>query len=774
METFSAFSTSPGLSVPSMRQGSPFATGSTGGAINYDPNTFTNPPPTPGSAMSSQRLSNSLPPPSSQPPPLPPPLSQHSQLSPLGAPPGHRITPLPSGPGMMNATSPSMIAAAVQNAPMMFSTAAVPSASQIIRPGSANSSSTPNPASAMASTSVTPSAVAAGSGAFFGTYHLRSTVEMNAMDDKAMEALRRTLMVLQDIGDGGHLVNWADLIDPERPAESARTINATLSKPALQATRSEDCRTIASLLTTPRHLSILRYLDDEYKSQVRDLLLQDLLGQMEQMEQVPPASHTPMPHEAEMLAEMAALNLVRLNGVAATVDQLLAAPAKRRAGIALLGRVAEQQRGNEAFTKIIANSSIGNHLRGLYTEPGYEYDAIAITRLLYWSEAERSSARLLPVATLRQPAPVTALQYFGTRDELVTGQANGTVVLWGGPNSSGEVPTKGTLDMPYDCVPVAMSGPPLGNFLVVSGMPFPPNSPYAACVETRKHQRLAEGGSGLPTPSSASPTPVLRVLECSGDNGMWTNRDLITRPQGTILTAVAALPNSLICSAESAIESITGTPSSTAASALAAGGAGAGATSGAGVRHSINIYSGGTGRLEHSLNRVHAGYTTVLTACENSQFVILSGSRDATVKVWDIRRDGGSSADPALVAGAGGALPLHKLEPPHTDTVTTLYTAGDYVFSGALDGSLFMWDMRRMRSPVGSKVFASPVLGVTGLEGGRFATSTARGLFLLTRENMGVLDVVPNVAFTQIQSNKAGNTVFAAGREGVTMFSLEC
>jgi len=140
------------------------------------------------------------------------------------------------------------------------------------------------------------------------------------------------------------------------------------------------------------------------------------------------------------------------------------------------------------------------------------------------------------------------------------------------------------------------------------------------------------------------------------------------------------------------------------------------------------------------------------------------------VKLWDTRIN---RAAAAATAG-GGATPLFMLDTSAIkDTITCIYPFRSLIFTGALDGSMFIWDTRRMAAPVATRTFTSPVLDITTMERSQVAVATARGLFLVALEPMLAVDVLPNAAYTQLRSNEAGTALFAAGSKGISIFSLK-
>ncbi|ORC87957.1 uncharacterized protein TM35_000192010 [Trypanosoma theileri] len=582
-----------------------------------------------------------------------------------------------------------------------------------------------------------------------------------------LEELRNILRLLDDVSRGRHHVVWAELVDPRQPVESARKITAALVQ---HPASSGVIEAIAACITTPAHLAIVAALEAPFRVQVRDAVLQELLTAL-----TTSRNPGPMPVCSEMLAEMVRLNLVVLRGVATTLEKLLDSPDTRRAAIAVLGRLADQNRGDELFLQVVQNVE---PLVRRIKEPEYDYDCITIARLLGWSTAERTGAggttttaaapSLVPVKTLEQSCAVTSMAYFRQRDELVSATCDGSVVIWGSPNPiTGDVKPSVTIDLPQQCVPIAMDGPPRGNYLVIAGMPFPSGNLRAMMNEgingsdnnnssNNNNNNTTSNGSGSSKKrnilSSPAKGPVLRFLTCNESTGSWANGETITRKEHVTLTAVAALSNLVVCTAES-IPSERLTES--------------------GLQHDLLLLNGHTAQPLRRFEHVHDDYTTVLRVGEEGEHVLLSGSRDCVVKVWDTRSSssGGNRAalSTAVAAGTttttGGTAftPTHRLKHTHTDTITAILPHRKALLTASLDGSLLMWDTRRMTAPVWETHMTAPIIDVAPAEGANIVVSTARGLTLLSLESHRAQDIISNVVHTQLRSNADGTVIFAAG-----------
>ncbi|RNF26604.1 G-protein (beta)-like protein [Trypanosoma conorhini] len=575
------------------------------------------------------------------------------------------------------------------------------------------------------------------------TVHITTSTEVDLCDEKRIDDIRTTLRMLEDIRHGRHLINWKELVDPSQPVESAKKIGAALARPT---TVPSAVASVAECITTPAHLSIVALLDPPFMAKVRDAVLHDLLNALTMAHDL-----DPMPVCSEMLVEMAKLNLVVLRGVASTLEALLSDPGSRRAAIAALGKLADQKRGNEVFLGAMQNLE---PLVRMIEEPEYVYDRLTIARLLGW-DGPHKAASLVPVKRMEQPSTVTSMAYFRQRDELVSGRLDGTVTMWGGPQSStGDIKAAMTIDLPPQCVPVGMDGPPRGNYLVIAGMPFPAANLQALEGENGSmSSNLISNNGSTKRNSSATVAkgPLLRFLTCNESTGAWTNGETISRRENVTLTALAALGSLIVCTAESA-------PTDK--------------FSEFGLQHDLVLLNGHTSQPLRRFEKAHGDYITVIRAAEDGDRILFTGSRDSVVKVWDTRSGSNRANLTTTASVAAQGTPLHRLKGSHTDTITSILLHRNALLTASLDGSFLVWDARRMNEPMHELHLRDPILDLALLDSGYVVVSTARGLNLYSLDTRKTHDVVPNVAFTQLKANHDGSVLFAAGGGGVSIFAL--
>ena len=135
--------------------------------------------------------------------------------------------------------------------------------------------------------------------------------------------------------------------------------------------------------------------------------------------------------------------------------------------------------------------------------------------------------------------------------------------------------------------------------------------------------------------------------------------------------------------------------------------------------------------------QVFSGHTALVTALEVAPLtpqLLLSGSKDYTVRLWDRRvADGGG----LMVAGAAspGGAPLG-----HRDMITGIAIRDVSVLTGSMDGTVMQWDLRTLGGGPGASsqpvaawlVDGKPVIRVALCQGAPCgAAATTHGLFTL-------------------------------------------
>ena len=397
---------------------------------------------------------------------------------------------------------------------------------------------------------------------------------------------------------------------------------------------------------------------------------------------------------AGMLAELVNLQLVVLTGVASTLENLLQDPSTRKAACAVLGKLSMQAQNNAALR------AATKHLAAVVSsvdDPELEYDISYITRTMGWKQPRVTLNHVRSIETPHKGS-VISTAFFQQRDELVTGGSDGTVCVWGAP-SFGDVPSS-TFNLPQHSIPCSMDGAPRGNFLAVA----------VASLDSRAPQ-----------------VHLYPVVEL----GKYGAAHKVNRPIGSAITGVKCLSirNSAFCISE---RSAKGT-------------------------HNIIFYSNAGDAVVRDIPEAHSDYITCQATSIDNETMLLTGSRDGTVKLWDTRAPKPQASN----------LSYHK------SAVTSISTVRDVVATGSLDRKVALWDIRKLSAPTMEKKFCVPVLRVSCGVNATAVVSTTTTISVLTLDPLEVQDIQTNVCYHELRQNTETSVVFAAG-EGqlVDMYSL--
>lgn len=429
---------------------------------------------------------------------------------------------------------------------------------------------------------------------------------------------------------------------------------------------------------------------------------------------------------------------------------------------------------------------IAQRLRQLYvSKREYEVDIAVITRLWQCKEPSLFGSIGLETSGYLSSCPVTCMSYFGVRDELITGHMNGSVVLWGGPQvvrdkSHGGflclprpvIRPRGVVPLPLNCVPVAMAGQRIdGQYLAIASMPYKLRRPYrehckpstggqasgAIDVDSasrannprKSNANMAEGNAILSATqhnaSSGAGVGAIIVITCNENSIRWNKGEVIMRPAGVALTAITAFRNSIVAVGESMV-----TPAAAASAASAV------VTSSPHRLSFVDVMSGAGMR---QIPNAHDDYITVLNVLDESSYVLLSGGRDASVKLWDPR----SREDSPVVNTA-----LCTAAPTHDTTISAVCATGYKVLSTDLDGSMLIWDLRSMEAPQVRHELSYPIVDVALVSGKQAVAATSRGLISVSTETLEPLDMrYSDSGYAHVLPNSTGGLVFAANTRGL-------
>lgn len=437
---------------------------------------------------------------------------------------------------------------------------------------------------------------------------------------------------------------------------------------------------------------------------------------------------------------------------------------------------------------------IAQRLRAIYTEnPSYEVDVALVTRL--WDNAVPFLNATVPFETSfeKSQCPVTCMSYFGVRDELISGHMNGSVVLWGPPQmvrdtkagsflpqTRAVIRPRGIVPLPLDCIPVGMAGQRMdGQYLAIASMPYKSRKPYAAFCdappsgaaaagrigraetesgdrgETNAAQRrdgmagaAANGGGG-----GGAGVGAIIVITCNENSLRWNKGEVILRPPGVALTAITAFRNSIVAVGESVVK-----PTSRLVSAAAVAAAAVASSAATSSQNRLSFVDVAHGTVMRQIPKAHDDYITSLNVLEEGSYVLLSGGRDAAVKLWDPRsREDTPVVNTALCTDAMA----------HTSTISAICPTGYNIVTSAVDGSLLVWDLRSMAAPQVRHKLDSPVVDLALLDSKYAVAATSRGLITLALDTLDPLDMRYNEnGFLHVLPNSTGELVFAAETSG--------
>jgi hypothetical protein len=158
----------------------------------------------------------------------------------------------------------------------------------------------------------------------------------------------------------------------------------------------------------------------------------------------------------------------------------------------------------------------------------------------------------------------------------------------------------------------------------------------------------------------------------------------------------------------------------------------------------LGLYTA-TGTSDRSIANAHDDYITCLATSPDNDNLLFSGSRDSTVKCWDLR---GSTARATVMKGG------------HECTISSIAVARDVVLSAGLDGHVCLWDVRKLADPLGRLEFDAPILAAASTPKGIAVIATAHQTCAITLHPFRVADSVA-VAYRGIALLPNGDGMFA-------------
>ena len=417
-----------------------------------------------------------------------------------------------------------------------------------------------------------------------------------------------------------------------------------------------------------------------------------------------------------------------------------------KGAVAVLGLLAERlahpSPRRDAFLKAASGTNLQPLLqREAAADPRLDYEAAFIGRSLGWHLPGPRLRLLQRFPSQAHTKAIISTAYFSVTDDLVTGSYDGTVAVWGAPTYVAGGPAA-RLALPPGYVPAAIDAFTRGRIIAVACAPAGPAAPASAAAMIRLYQ----------CPDSDPHATSWRLVETI------ERRDANARAVITCLKRINLKTNAFV-TAEYGSSSGGGGNEKGGGGNNSSSSNSAAFSNGGVASHNLLCYNM-QGKVQRRINGAHTDFTTVLQPSADYGW-LWSGSRDTTVKAWD-SKDFSTNA------------PLHTLT-GHTDTITGVCTAGDYIVTSSLDGKVLLWDIRRLRRPVAERTFAAPVLKVAccGAQRPTIVASTTQSLSLLSFPTLAVEDVVANTSYTDLRPNHDGSVFFATGAEGCDMYESD-
>lgn len=465
------------------------------------------------------------------------------------------------------------------------------------------------------------------------------------------------------------------------------------------------------------YVSLLTRLQEPFVGRIREELIKMVLKHLTAKRAVD-CDRLEFFAYAETFAALVKVEFVRIDAAISTITTLLQKPETRCAAVTMLGKTIE------LCLHIILDKCDPGHLEelraalSLVTEKVFQYDVSYITENMSWTQLAphavvpvvpasspvdydngdnnissdnstspsppatadteddgtlttttttttttgRSTGVTRTIRTDRLPCrgffeghtgKIYAIAYDDEAESLVSSARDGTVISWDGV--SGRAAGGFTLPGVYAC---SMSYSPRSRSLYVCGVP-----------------RDAAGGAGAVQPA------FLRYTRTTSSSGSSSDSATGWRATGVLGADESGLPRVVSC-----------------VRTLGARGSGDMFATGESVVPdvgTVRVYDGAARALEDqrpvASYSEHRGFVTTLCTNRARPDMLVSGSQDGTVRVWDARA-------PASVLHV-----VAEQDPAARDRMVTGVDARDDVLvTGLFSGAVHLWDLRRMAAPVHS------------------------------------------------------------------------
>ena len=484
----------------------------------------------------------------------------------------------------------------------------------------------------------------------------------------------------------------SECIASGKPDVAMNEILRRLNQPAL----AEDCMdVVCSLVLSEQrieknesvlpYMTIISRLHEPFRGRLRDDLLGRILPQLSKSRPRDSARQALLPF-AECLAGLVKVECVNARSAVSAMIQLLRIEGTRCAAITCLGKLVEI-----AFNSVAdrCDGSLLEELRstlGDAQDDAFLYDIEYITEPFGWNQSTRFVNCSLLRSMSHHELPILALAYGGVQREIVvTSSGDGTIATW---DNQGQL---------------------VENVVLARH--------YASALELANRGRtLLVGGVGREGDVQAA---VVIYLE---ENGRWVEKGAV-EPQARVITCLRSIQQS------SSVTFCCGIHNG---------------------EHSYITYYDAS-RPTQALREYHdhSDIVTTLYTPSDRDFVMISGSRDTSILLYDLR-----APNPTVLAN-------------HYGTVTGLGMCGDYVISAGLDKRMLVHDIRSTHQGVLMRDLESPVLSLSVSQQGICALSTMTGVHLSALMSQGMMcrveGHVSSPRYNAVSWNSTGSILYAGG-----------
>lgn len=368
---------------------------------------------------------------------------------------------------------------------------------------------------------------------------------------------------------------------------------------------------------------------------------------------------------AETLAAMTKADLLKVRNIVVTIVKMIHLETTRTAGMTCLGKLVEISYAALRKCDVAALDAVRAAVSSAQQDDTFLYDVEYIMEAFGWTQNK-------PMLTMLRTGshhthPILAIAYTGSatagyREAVVSSSVDGTIGTW---DRSGALTENIVLSRHY-----------------ASSLDLA-NSGHTLIVGTVARQ------SGVP------PAVIIYSEDTMSREARWHEGGGVEPKNARFITCVKALPTANTVRYGVGVSSI--------------------ATSRSGGAHSLHVYDNTQQMLEFT---DHSDIITALHAPPERDSLLISGSRDRSVMLFDLRSRQAASC-------------LTN----HINTVTSIGTCADFLITGGLDKRIVVEDLRMLGQPIASREMDSSVLSLSVNNGMQCAVSTLTGIYVINFQN---------------------------------------